>query len=164
MVTTRHQAYEERVQKKMMILQTRYFGNQSLSLPTPIPIPPTFHGMSWEEVEEADDDYHQMWHFHYMVLFVVHRRSYLRMLAEDAVAAEDEKAGVSSIKYCRYPAKDWVLQWWRSSFVSSGGGGYGGRVGLTLSSTSLQFLFLGFEFFCWARHCCFSSVVLSSAT
>ncbi|KAF6141271.1 hypothetical protein GIB67_024355, partial [Kingdonia uniflora] len=92
----------------MMILQTRYFGNQSLSLPTPIPVSPTFHGMSWEEVEEAEDDYHQMWRFHYIVLFAAHRRSCLRMLAEDVVAAEDEKAGVSSVKYCRYPAKDWM--------------------------------------------------------
>ncbi|KAF6162500.1 hypothetical protein GIB67_042830 [Kingdonia uniflora] len=78
----------------------------SLSLLTPIPIPPTFHGMTWEEVEEADDDFHTLWRFHYMVLFAAHRRSCLRMLAEDAVLAEDEKAGKSSEKYCRYPAKD----------------------------------------------------------
>ncbi|KAF6166217.1 hypothetical protein GIB67_031001 [Kingdonia uniflora] len=45
-------AYEERVQRKMMSLQTHYFGNQSLSLPTPIPVPPTFHGMTLKEVEE----------------------------------------------------------------------------------------------------------------
>ncbi|KAF6153574.1 hypothetical protein GIB67_027441, partial [Kingdonia uniflora] len=69
----------------------------------------TFHGMTLEEVEEADDDYHQMWRFYYIVLFAVHRRACLRMLAEDAVAAEDEKAGKVSEKYCRYPAKDWVL-------------------------------------------------------
>ncbi|KAF6150025.1 hypothetical protein GIB67_002807 [Kingdonia uniflora] len=96
MVTTRRQAYEARVQTKMASLQTRYFGTQSLSLPTPIPFPPIFHGMSWEEVEEAEDDYHQMWQFHYVVLFAAHRRSYLRMLAEDAVAAEDEKAEMRS--------------------------------------------------------------------
>ncbi|KAF6145982.1 hypothetical protein GIB67_033341 [Kingdonia uniflora] len=86
MVTTRRQAYEERVQNKMMILQTRYFGDQYLSLPTPIPVPLTFHGIWWEEVE---DDYQQMWQFYYVVLFATHRRACLRMLAEDAVAAED---------------------------------------------------------------------------
>ncbi|KAF6135041.1 hypothetical protein GIB67_014090 [Kingdonia uniflora] len=108
MVTTRRQAYEARVQTKMASLQTRYFGTQSLSLPTPIPVPPTFHGISWEEVGDAEDDYHQMWRFHYMVLFVAHRRFCLRMLAEDAVVTEDEKVGVSSVKYCRYAAKDWM--------------------------------------------------------
>ncbi|KAF6145822.1 hypothetical protein GIB67_028817 [Kingdonia uniflora] len=49
-----------------------------------------------------------MWHFHYMVLFAAHRRSCLRMLTEDAVVVEDEKAGVSSVRYCRYPVKDWM--------------------------------------------------------
>ncbi|KAF6139363.1 hypothetical protein GIB67_026205 [Kingdonia uniflora] len=45
-----------------------------------------------------------MWPFHYVVLFVTHRRSWLRMLAKEAVAAEDEKAGKSSekIRYAKY--------------------------------------------------------------
>ncbi|KAF6145951.1 hypothetical protein GIB67_000131 [Kingdonia uniflora] len=60
-----------------------------------------------EEVKEAEDDYHQLWQFHYVVLFAAHRLSCLRMLVEDTVAAEDEKAGKSSEKYCRYPTKDW---------------------------------------------------------
>ncbi|KAF6154817.1 hypothetical protein GIB67_032429 [Kingdonia uniflora] len=108
MVTTRRQAYEARVQTKMESRQTHYFGTQSLSLPTSIPVPPTFYGMLWEEVEEAEDDYHQMWRFHYVVLFTAHRRSCFRMLVEDAVAGEDKKVGISSVKYCRYPAKDWI--------------------------------------------------------
>ncbi|KAF6152592.1 hypothetical protein GIB67_013039 [Kingdonia uniflora] len=119
------EAYEERVQSKMMSLQTRYFGNQSLSLSTPIPVPPTFHRITLEEVEEAEDDYHQMWLFHYMVLFATHPQACLQMLVEDAVATEDEKAGKSSEKYCRYPGKDlgvvmvevvlrlqWLRRWW----------------------------------------------------
>ncbi|KAF6160237.1 hypothetical protein GIB67_019006 [Kingdonia uniflora] len=64
--------------------------------------------MSWEEVEEAEDNFHQLWRFHYVVLFAAHHRSCLRMLAEDAVLAKDEKAGKSSGKYCRYPTKDWM--------------------------------------------------------
>ncbi|KAF6148602.1 hypothetical protein GIB67_042561 [Kingdonia uniflora] len=92
----------------MTSLQTRYFGTQSLSLPTPIPVPPTFHGMLWEEVEEAEDDFYQLWQFYYVVLFATHCRSCLQMLVEDAVLAEDEKAGKSSEKNCRYPAKDWM--------------------------------------------------------
>ncbi|KAF6148320.1 hypothetical protein GIB67_025539 [Kingdonia uniflora] len=52
--------------------------------------------MSWEEEEEAEDEYYQMWRFHYMVLFATRRQSCLRMLVEDAVAAEDEKAGMRS--------------------------------------------------------------------
>ncbi|KAF6173170.1 hypothetical protein GIB67_028468 [Kingdonia uniflora] len=108
MVTTQRQAYEVRIQTKMASLQTRYFGTQSLSLPTPIPVPPTFHVMSWEEVEETEDDFHQLWRFHYVVSFAAHRRSCLRMLAEDAVLVEDEMVGKSSDKYCRYPVKDWM--------------------------------------------------------
>ncbi|KAF6163114.1 hypothetical protein GIB67_013813 [Kingdonia uniflora] len=59
-----------------------------------------------------------MWRFHYVVLFVAHRRPYLRMLTDDAVVAEDKKAGVSSVKerkssnfnrslpfYCGLPGK-----------------------------------------------------------
>ncbi|KAF6166278.1 hypothetical protein GIB67_008706 [Kingdonia uniflora] len=108
MVTTRRQAYEVRVQTKIASLQTRYFGTQSLSLPNPIPVPLTLYGMSWEEVEEAEDDFHQLWRSHYVVLFAAHRRSCLRMLAEDAALAEGKKVGKSSEKYCRYPAKDWM--------------------------------------------------------
>ncbi|KAF6169710.1 hypothetical protein GIB67_004102 [Kingdonia uniflora] len=91
-------AYEDRVHNKMTSLQTHYFGDQCLSLPTPIPVPPTFYGMSWEEVEEVEDDYQQMWRFHYVVLLAAHRRACLRILVEDAVAGEDEKAGVPSAK------------------------------------------------------------------
>ncbi|KAF6152616.1 hypothetical protein GIB67_013063 [Kingdonia uniflora] len=102
---------EEKSKKERSVLAIEVVDlpnvNKPLSLPTPIPVPPTFHGMSWEEVEEADDDFYQLWRFHYVVLFAAHRRSCLRMLAEDPVLAEDEKAGKSSKKYCRYPVKDW---------------------------------------------------------
>ncbi|KAF6147232.1 hypothetical protein GIB67_039362, partial [Kingdonia uniflora] len=64
--------------------------------------------VTWEEVKEAEDDFHSLWRFYYVVLFAAHRRSCQRMLTENAVLAEDEKAGKSSEKYCRYPAKDWM--------------------------------------------------------
>ncbi|KAF6151538.1 hypothetical protein GIB67_016350 [Kingdonia uniflora] len=70
-------------------------GGLSISLPTPIPVPPTFHGMTWDEMVEAEEDYDNMWHFHHVVVLASDRLSCLRMLAEDAVEAEDEKVGVT---------------------------------------------------------------------
>ncbi|KAF6149553.1 hypothetical protein GIB67_003701 [Kingdonia uniflora] len=95
MVRTCRQAKEIRVQNKMNILQEKYFGKQSLSLPTPIPVPPTFHGMTWDEMVEVEEDYDNMWRFHHVVVLASDRLSCLRMLAEDAVEAKDEKAGVT---------------------------------------------------------------------
>ncbi|KAF6138664.1 hypothetical protein GIB67_001252 [Kingdonia uniflora] len=42
--TGKKKAYEEGVQKMMASLQTYYFGDQCLSLPTPIPVPQLFMG------------------------------------------------------------------------------------------------------------------------
>ncbi|KAF6144933.1 hypothetical protein GIB67_028116 [Kingdonia uniflora] len=70
----------------MMILQIRYFETKVFLLPTPILL---FLQLSWDVAgrsKEADDDYHQMWRFNYMVLFAAYRRSCLRILVEDAVA------------------------------------------------------------------------------
>ncbi|KAF6149778.1 hypothetical protein GIB67_017511 [Kingdonia uniflora] len=73
-------------------LRIRYFGYQPLHLPTPIPVSPTFHRMSYEEVMEADDDYFQMVHFHYLLTSEAERRKGLRLLVEEAVTTEDEAA------------------------------------------------------------------------
>ncbi|KAF6172080.1 hypothetical protein GIB67_029498 [Kingdonia uniflora] len=67
MVTTRRQAYEAKVLTKVQDLQLRYFRTLCLELHNPIPVHPTFHRMTYEEVEEEDDDYYQMLRFHYMV-------------------------------------------------------------------------------------------------
>ncbi|KAF6137226.1 hypothetical protein GIB67_030990 [Kingdonia uniflora] len=77
---------------------------RSLDLSTPILVYPTCHGMTYEEVEEADDNYYQMVRFHYMVTSGEGRRDGLRLLAEDAVTTADEAAGVHPRKSHRYPA------------------------------------------------------------
>ncbi|KAF6140924.1 hypothetical protein GIB67_042337 [Kingdonia uniflora] len=73
---------------------TRSLSEVSLDLPTPISVRPTYYGMTYEEVEEADDDYYQMVRFHYMVTSGQRRSDGMRLLAEDAVTAADEVADV----------------------------------------------------------------------
>ncbi|KAF6171996.1 hypothetical protein GIB67_029414 [Kingdonia uniflora] len=92
MVTTRSQSRESRIHKKMEELHFRYFGYQPLHLPTPIPVSPTNHRISYEEVMEAE------------------RRYRLLLLAEEAVITKDEAAGMAELerelKYCSMAAID----------------------------------------------------------
>ncbi|KAF6145281.1 hypothetical protein GIB67_041476 [Kingdonia uniflora] len=58
--------------------------------------------MTFEEVEEADDDHYQMIRFHYMLTSEEERRNELRLLAEEAVTTENEVSGVLSRESHRY--------------------------------------------------------------
>ncbi|KAF6148580.1 hypothetical protein GIB67_042539 [Kingdonia uniflora] len=64
--------------------------------------------MAYEEVVEAEDDHHQMVCFHYL-LTSEERRNGLRLLAEEAITAEDEATGVHPRESHRYLA-EWSLK------------------------------------------------------
>ncbi|KAF6160998.1 hypothetical protein GIB67_007639 [Kingdonia uniflora] len=55
---------------------------------------PTYQGMTYEEVEEVDDDYYQMVRFNYMVTSWQRYRDGLHLLAYEAVTAVDKAVGV----------------------------------------------------------------------
>ncbi|KAF6136926.1 hypothetical protein GIB67_025760 [Kingdonia uniflora] len=109
MVTTRNQARESRIRRKMEELRIRYFRYQPLHMPMPIPVSPTYHHMSYEEVIEAGDDYYQMVDFHYLLTSETEHRSGLRLLAEEVVIIEDEVGGIRPRESRRYPANEWIL-------------------------------------------------------
>ncbi|KAF6167760.1 hypothetical protein GIB67_027538 [Kingdonia uniflora] len=90
-------------------LHIRYFGCQPLHFPIPIPVSPTYHHMSYEEVIEAGDDYYQMKRFHYLPTSEVECRNGPCLLVEEVITPEDEEAGVLLRESCRYPASEWVL-------------------------------------------------------
>ncbi|KAF6171439.1 hypothetical protein GIB67_031765 [Kingdonia uniflora] len=80
---------------------------------------PTYHGITLEEVKEADDDYQQMWQFYYVVLLDAQCRFCLRMLAEDAITAEDEKAGFQAVGVMEEEAVKGYGEWKYASVTSS---------------------------------------------
>ncbi|KAF6143516.1 hypothetical protein GIB67_029685, partial [Kingdonia uniflora] len=80
------EVYEERVALEVQRLKLYYFSNQALEIPTPIPVPPTYHSMT---EEEAEDDYYHMWRFHYVVLAREQRWIFLRQQAKDKVKEID---------------------------------------------------------------------------
>ncbi|KAF6142298.1 hypothetical protein GIB67_040005 [Kingdonia uniflora] len=98
--------YETRVTAEVQKLQLRYFGNQSLEMPTPISMPPIYHGMKEEEAVEAEDEYYHMWRFHYLIMLGEQRRICLCLLVEDKIEEADVEAGVRTKKYHCYPARD----------------------------------------------------------
>ncbi|KAF6143339.1 hypothetical protein GIB67_001283 [Kingdonia uniflora] len=101
MATTRNQSRESRIRRKIEELRIRYFGYQPLHLPTPIPVSPTNHHMSYEEVMEAGDDYYQMVYFHYLLTFEAERQNGHRLLVEGVITIEDKVAGVRPRESCR---------------------------------------------------------------
>ncbi|KAF6157988.1 hypothetical protein GIB67_008117 [Kingdonia uniflora] len=80
-----------------------------IDLPTPIPVLPTYHGMTDEEAAEAKNDYYQMCWFYHLIMLGEQHWVYLHLLAKDVINEADEEASVYTRKYCRYPARDWAL-------------------------------------------------------
>ncbi|KAF6172298.1 hypothetical protein GIB67_024920 [Kingdonia uniflora] len=101
------QARESRIWRKMEELRIRYFGYQPL--PTPIPVSPTFYRMPYEEVMEADGDYYQIVHFHYLVTSEAKSRNGLRLLVEEAITTEVDVAGIRPREPYRYLANEPLL-------------------------------------------------------
>ncbi|KAF6153499.1 hypothetical protein GIB67_027366 [Kingdonia uniflora] len=118
MVTARQQSRGARIRAKVEEFCIWYFGNQSLSLLTPILVPPTFYEMTYEEVLVAEDDHFQMVFFHYQLTSEVECQNGLRLLTEEAVTAEDEAAGVHLRKSRRKSEFGSLLQFVSSSLVA----------------------------------------------
>ncbi|KAF6166797.1 hypothetical protein GIB67_005673 [Kingdonia uniflora] len=89
MATTRGQTREARVLAKIGELQFWYFGSQSLIEEIPIHVTPTYYGMTDEEV---DDDFFNMFRFHYIIKDAQQRRDGLRRITEQAILDENEAA------------------------------------------------------------------------
>ncbi|KAF6170853.1 hypothetical protein GIB67_015805 [Kingdonia uniflora] len=102
----RNQSRESRIRRKMEELRIRYFGYQSLHFPIQIPVSPTYHRMSYEEVMKAGDDFYQMTQFHYLLTSEVDRRNGLCLLAEEAITTEDKAARVRPRESRWYPASE----------------------------------------------------------
>ncbi|KAF6165912.1 hypothetical protein GIB67_012809 [Kingdonia uniflora] len=104
MVTTMNQSRESRIRRKMEELCIRYSGYQPLYFLIPIPVSPTYHRMSYEEVMKVGDDYYQMAQFYYLLTFEVERQNGFRLLAKEAIITKNEAADVRPRESRRYPA------------------------------------------------------------
>ncbi|KAF6139704.1 hypothetical protein GIB67_006652 [Kingdonia uniflora] len=109
-VITSRQEYEARVLAEVQKLQLRYFGNQSLDLPTPIPDPPMYYRMADEEVAKAENAYYQVWQFYHLIMSGKQHRVCLHLLREDVINEADEEADVHHMKFYRYPFDDLTLR------------------------------------------------------
>ncbi|KAF6148034.1 hypothetical protein GIB67_024209, partial [Kingdonia uniflora] len=85
MVKTRRMVLEERITFEMLRLKLKYFGDRSLEMLIPAPVPPTYQGMSEGEAVKAEEDFYCRWRFHVVVLIGEERWACLRTLAEDNV-------------------------------------------------------------------------------
>ncbi|KAF6176982.1 hypothetical protein GIB67_027782 [Kingdonia uniflora] len=63
--------------------------------------------MTINETVDADEYYFQMFSFHCMYISGQRRREHLRLLAEEAIADEDEDVGVRARRSRRCCACDW---------------------------------------------------------
>ncbi|KAF6135792.1 hypothetical protein GIB67_028648 [Kingdonia uniflora] len=76
---------EERIASEMLRLKLKYFGDHSLEMAIPTPIPPTYQGLSGEETVEAEEDFYYKWRFHAFILTGEERWACLRTLTNDRV-------------------------------------------------------------------------------
>ncbi|KAF6175290.1 hypothetical protein GIB67_000611 [Kingdonia uniflora] len=123
--------YEERVYVEMHKLKLRYFGDQSLEMPTLIPFLPTYQGMSEEEeAVEAEEDYYCLdWmgreleyrrHFNEELFWEVivdssARKEFVRLIVEEEIELEDpdlESSSTSSLQSKRnVEITEWKDAW-----------------------------------------------------
>ncbi|KAF6162717.1 hypothetical protein GIB67_022376 [Kingdonia uniflora] len=85
MVKTRSMVLEERITSEAQRLMLKYFGDHSLEMALPTPVPPIYQGFSGEETVEAEEDFYYKWKFHVFILTGEERRASLRTLVEDRV-------------------------------------------------------------------------------
>ncbi|KAF6141972.1 hypothetical protein GIB67_037940 [Kingdonia uniflora] len=67
MVKTRRIILEVRIAYEMQRLKLKYFGDHSLEMAIPAPIPPTYQGLSGEEAAEAEEDFYYKWLYNNIV-------------------------------------------------------------------------------------------------
>ncbi|KAF6152453.1 hypothetical protein GIB67_035521 [Kingdonia uniflora] len=68
MVKTRRIVLEEKIAYEMQRLKLKYFGDHSLEMSIPAPIPPTYQGLSEEKAVEPEEDFDYKWRFHVVIL------------------------------------------------------------------------------------------------
>ncbi|KAF6160518.1 hypothetical protein GIB67_019287 [Kingdonia uniflora] len=83
MVKTRSMVLEERIASEVQWLKLKYFGDRSLEMAIPVPVPLTYQGLSGEKVVEAEKDFYYKWKFYVFVLIGEERWACLCTLAED---------------------------------------------------------------------------------
>ncbi|KAF6144742.1 hypothetical protein GIB67_017761 [Kingdonia uniflora] len=87
MVKTRSMVLEERIASEIQRLKLKYFGDRSLEMAIPSPIPLTYQGLSGEEAIEAEEDFYNRWRFYAFILTGEERWACPHSLAEDRVRA-----------------------------------------------------------------------------
>ncbi|KAF6163831.1 hypothetical protein GIB67_016171 [Kingdonia uniflora] len=85
MVKTRSMVLEERITSETQRLKLKYFGDLSLEVAIPAPVPPTYQGLLGDEVVKAEEDFYYKQRFHIFALTGEERWASFRTLAEDRV-------------------------------------------------------------------------------
>ncbi|KAF6150140.1 hypothetical protein GIB67_023095, partial [Kingdonia uniflora] len=96
MVKTRSMVLEERIRSEMQRLKLKYFGDRSLEMVIPAPVPPTYQGLSGEEAAEVEEDFYYKWRFHVLVWIGEESWACFCTLAEDRVRGSYAGKGVKS--------------------------------------------------------------------
>ncbi|KAF6151658.1 hypothetical protein GIB67_043065 [Kingdonia uniflora] len=68
MVKASRMVLQERIASKIQRLKLKYFGDQSLENPTPIPVPTKYQGMSENKVVEEKEEFYCRWRLYHIVL------------------------------------------------------------------------------------------------
>ncbi|KAF6174426.1 hypothetical protein GIB67_024448 [Kingdonia uniflora] len=110
MVKTRSMALKERIASKAQRLKLKYFGDRSLEMVIPAPVPPTYHGLSGVEAVEAEEDFYYKWRFYVFFLTGAERWACLRTLAKDRVRASYAGKGISAGQICTFSVSPWILR------------------------------------------------------
>ncbi|KAF6158710.1 hypothetical protein GIB67_040224, partial [Kingdonia uniflora] len=74
-------------------LKLIYFGDRSLEMAIPVPIPSTYQGLSGEEAVEAEEDFYFKWRFHVFILTGKERWACLCTLVKDRVEIQQRCEG-----------------------------------------------------------------------
>ncbi|KAF6168231.1 hypothetical protein GIB67_011616 [Kingdonia uniflora] len=84
MAKTQSMVLEEKIVSEVQRLKLKYFGDQSLEMVVPAPVPPTYRGLSGEEAVEAKED------FYCWALFISTNSVTVVAIEEAVVAVEEE--------------------------------------------------------------------------
>ncbi|KAF6165590.1 hypothetical protein GIB67_021860, partial [Kingdonia uniflora] len=107
---------EERIAPEIQRLKLKYFGDHSLKMAIPAPVPLTYQGLSGEEAIEAEDDFYYKLRFHFFVLTGEERWACLHTLVKDRVRDSYVVIGDKRLKR----VKDFESRRWLYSSVVRG--------------------------------------------
>ncbi|KAF6165517.1 hypothetical protein GIB67_015840 [Kingdonia uniflora] len=86
--------FEEKIVSETQRLKLKYFGDRSLEMAIPTPVPLMYRGLSGEDAVEAEEDFYYTWRLHVFVLTCKERWACLRTLAEDRVRGSYAGKGI----------------------------------------------------------------------